>query len=139
MYRKRFERMRTKTCRACGMDLPIEEFYLSTRGRSVGYRSQCATCVIERQKIRNLMSKYGLTPERFEQMVADQGGVCAICDEPPAQGSSLYVDHDHATGDVRGLLCRQCNAGIGMLKDDAAIVRRAADYMANAPKPLANP
>ncbi len=61
-------------------------------------------------------------------MRESQGGVCAICRAAPA----VHVDHDHATGTVRGMLCFPCNAAIGHLRDDPDTVRRAAVYLERA-------
>ena len=58
-------------------------------------------------------------------MLAEQGGVCAICKVAPA----AHVDHDHATGAVRALLCFNCNGGLGQFKDDPDLLRAAADYV----------
>jgi len=64
-----------------------------------------------------------------------QGGVCAVCRLPETQMSrngvvkSLSVDHNHDTGDVRALLCQTCNTGIGNLKDNPELMRRAAEYI----------
>jgi hypothetical protein len=58
-------------------------------------------------------------------MLAAQGGLCAICQVAPA----AQVDHDHVTGAVRALLCFNCNGGLGQFKDDAAVLRAAADYV----------
>lgn len=62
-------------------------------------------------------------------MLAAQGGKCAICGGTNPGGHRLAVDHDHTTGAVRGLLCHACNAGIGKLRDDPALLRVAADYL----------
>jgi hypothetical protein len=74
--------------------------------------------------------RYGLTPEEFEAMLAAHDGRCALCrtDESRGQGD-WHVDHDHVTGQVRGLLCASCNLGIGHLKDDPALLRKAAIYI----------
>jgi hypothetical protein len=61
-------------------------------------------------------------------LLRSQGGLCAICRVAPA----VHVDHDHATGTVRGMLCFPCNAAIGHLRDDPATVRRAAAYLEKA-------
>ncbi|MGK5113258.1 endonuclease VII domain-containing protein [Geodermatophilus sp. CPCC 205506] len=58
-------------------------------------------------------------------MLQDQGGVCAICQVAPA----VHVDHDHATGAVRALLCFTCNGGLGQFRDDPYLLRVAAFYV----------
>jgi len=70
----------------------------------------------------------------YEQMLASQGRKCAICDQPEltvirGKTITLAVDHDHATGAVRALLCRRCNHMIGMACDDPALLRAAATYL----------
>jgi hypothetical protein len=70
--------------------------------------------------------KYKLTQDDYVRMIADQQGCCAICHSEP---SMLVVDHDHATGVVRGLLCRNCNLGIGLLRDDIDLLRSAVQYL----------
>lgn len=69
--------------------------------------------------------KYGLSPAEYDAMVAAQDGRCAIC----GAISTLFVDHDHATGKVRGLLCCACNTALGMLRDSQSVMRAAAAYM----------
>jgi hypothetical protein len=59
-------------------------------------------------RVHELRRRYGITPDDYDAMADAQGGVCAICGLPPRKGT-LDVDHDHATGRVRGLLCRRCN------------------------------
>jgi hypothetical protein len=72
--------------------------------------------------------RYDMTPEGYEARLTAQGGVCAICHQPP-NGKVLVVDHDHRTGKVRGLLCSSCNKGLGFLKDDSALLRAATAYL----------
>lgn len=78
------------------------------------------------------MKLYGLTVEEFEEIERQQGGVCRICQCPPTgrrNGGRLHVDHDHETGEVRGLLCYHCNNGLGRFKDDPELLRSAAKYL----------
>ena len=75
-----------------------------------------------RWKARN-WAKYGVTPEQYEQMMLDQNGVCAICNQSCIR--ALAVDHDHETGVVRGLLCWKCNTGLGRLEQ---YLDRAIEY-----------
>lgn len=58
-------------------------------------------------------------------MLAEQGGLCAVCKVAPA----AHVDHDHATGAVRALLCFNCNGGLGQFKDDPKVLHAAAYYV----------
>lgn len=83
---------------------------------------------------RRDLRRYGLTPEQYDELAEAQGFVCALCFEACPTGKQLAVDHDHASGRVRGLLCRTCNAGLGSLKDSPELLRRAADYLDRARK-----
>jgi hypothetical protein len=76
--------------------------------------------------------RYGITQQEYEQMVADQRGLCAICGKPPigkGHNTKLHVDHDHTTGKIRKLLCHFCNHGLGNFKDDPQSLERAAMYL----------
>jgi hypothetical protein len=71
-----------------------------------------------------------LAPERYDEMVAEQGGLCAICRAAPTGQLGLMIDHNHTTGEVRGLLCGACNTGLGLFLDDPDLLERAAAYLA---------
>jgi hypothetical protein len=77
-------------------------------------------------RARRLM-KYGLSPADYDRMVIEQSGLCAICERTPQRW--LCVDHCHATQKVRGLLCDNCNTALGLLDDNSAWMREAADYV----------
>jgi len=77
------------------------------------------------ERTYHLKRRYGITAEEADVMLAEQDGVCAICRTAPA----AQVDHDHATGKVRELLCFNCNGGLGQFRDDPEVLRAAADYV----------
>jgi hypothetical protein len=74
----------------------------------------------------DLKKKYGLSLEQFENMLNAQGGVCAICRKKTVR---MAVDHCHKTGKIRGILCIQCNPGLGKFFDSPDLCRRAAEYL----------
>jgi len=73
--------------------------------------------------------KFGVSADEYNDMLASQGGGCAICGLKCRSGKRLAIDHDHKTGMVRGLLCMCCNTAIGHLNDDKALLQRAIDYL----------
>jgi hypothetical protein len=80
-----------------------------------------------------LKAEYGISLEQYEDLLDEQGGVCAICKRPPSgenhANTYLHVDHDHVSGHVRGLLCHPCNTAIGLLGDDPERIQAAASYV----------
>lgn len=85
-----------------------------------------------RARANQRMRKYGITIERYESMLDEQGGVCAICrgsDNGDKSTGRFHVDHCHKTGKVRGLLCMSCNHGLGKFKDSIESLRSAAAYL----------
>lgn len=133
-----------KTCSKCGETKPLEEFAVHNRHRD-GRQAYCRECKRkhdrERRRSReyrqneHLRAKYGITLDDFRAMADAQGHRCAVCgtDKPGGRSGVWNVDHDHETGEIRGLLCWDCNAGIGKLGDTLAGVMRAADYLRNPP------
>ncbi len=123
-----------KWCPDCGEVKPEAEFVRS-RASATGLASYCLPCHNERGKQSiarrggsrsyHLTRRYGITAAEADAMLEAQGGLCAICRAAPAG----HVDHDHATGAVRQLLCFNCNGGLGQFKDDPAVLRAAADYV----------
>lgn len=71
-----------------------------------------------------------MSVQDYEALMAQQGGACAICRKEPV--GRLCVDHCHATGKVRGLLCATCNMGLGFYRDDEGLMRAAAAYLKSA-------
>lgn len=85
------------------------------------------------ERSRQLKRKYGMSSEEYDQLLEDQGGVCAICGSECPTGRRLAADHDHETGCIRGLLCSRCNPGVGMFQNDPELLRRAAEYLEDSP------
>jgi Recombination endonuclease VII len=77
----------------------------------------------------HLRRRYGITAEHAAAMLAEQGGLCAICREAAAD----HVDHDHVTGRVPGLLCFNCNGALGQFRDRTDLMIRAVDYLRGRP------
>lgn len=84
------------------------------------------------ERERHLIRKYGLTLMDYQEMYDSQGGCCAICRK--VQRRAFDVDHNHATGEVRGLLCTNCNRMLGHAGDSVVNLRAAADYLESFPK-----
>lgn len=129
---------KTKICPHCSRRKPatLENFGPDKEGRICW----CRKCVNKRtkkwtlenkakarlrQKAWNLKTRYGISLAEYQQYWDAQGGACAIC----KLVKKLHVDHDHSTGDFRGLLCFECNAGLGNLKDSSSLLRSAANYL----------
>jgi hypothetical protein len=81
--------------------------------------------------IRNahLKRQYEITVDEYNEMLANQHGVCAICNTTCPSFDNLAVDHNHATGKVRGLLCKPCNTGLGAFKDRPDLLNLAIIYL----------
>jgi len=77
---------------------------------------------------RNLRIKFKLSVEQYEEMLASQNGVCKICGRPP-RNKRLAVDHDHETGDIRGLLCGPCNTALSHVELTSNFSRKALKYL----------
>jgi hypothetical protein len=91
-----------------------------------------------RNRNRRRAAAHGLSLTEYDMLVSKQGNRCAICLQPETsvdqrQGlvRALAIDHDHDTGEVRGLLCSRCNLAIGLLQDDSDLIAAAAAYVAS--------
>lgn len=131
-----------KTCTLCGQERPLDAFYRN-KGSRGGRRAHCKVCHSERAAARRkanlaqhrgrdrvtaLRRSYGLTEDTYSEMLAAQDGGCAICGRPPST-RRLAVDHDHLTGEVRGLLCSRCNTALGLFEDASDRLDAAAHYL----------
>lgn len=148
-----------KTCNACGLEKPYSEFHRNpethdgyrytcklcrknkvpsnrTVSRQTRKRQDPATRKSYGSRKENggegwaqikRLDKYGLTVTEFEALYESQSGQCGCCSNP--LGDKYCIDHDHATGAVRGLLCYACNSGIGQLGDTIEGLQRAIQYL----------
>lgn len=134
----------TGDCAVCGPSVPVSVRIRSRGGQRTWRAVECmakrrdrhgprsqknypgAPATSDARRRWRLKARYGLTEDDYERMFAEQRGCCAICGTSHPQ---LVIDHDHATGAVRGLLCSLCNTGIGHLRDDRGRVEQAAEYL----------
>ena len=129
-------------CTKCKVDKDVSAFHKRSE-RASGYRSHCKECRAEEQRSRylskpyntarcrsSLLRKYGITREQYEDMYEQQEGCCAICSQHESTFTrALAVDHCHQTGKVRGLLCVNCNVGLGNFKDSEEFLTAAIAYL----------
>lgn len=117
-----------RRCPECGEIKPVTKFWS-------GYR-RCKDCRKEWYQ-PYVLQKYGLTYEEYVEILAKQGGTCAVCKQPERElgrGGALKamsVDHCHKTGRVRGLLCSHCNKRLGVL-EDSEWLENALEYLCEA-------
>jgi len=150
--------MPTKRCPCCLKEKDAKDFILSytKKGKPSSYCEDCspnllkhyAEAVVSRTEVRatqyKLQRKTGQLQESFiagkgeyltqyNTLHRSQNGKCAICGQ---SGLRLVIDHDHASGKIRGLLCNSCNIGLGQFNDDPTMLRKAADYVSDPRPPL---
>ena len=134
-----------KKCSKCGKHKSLDEFN-NRSASSDGKTSQCRLCLNtkamhiratkpHRTRRYNLKSRFNISVDDYNKMFLKQRGVCKICSNPETDKDSngklkwLVVDHNHKTGDVRGLLCSACNKGIGLLGDSTKVLENAIRYL----------
>ena len=85
-----------------------------------------------RRRNSYLKKEYSITHEDYEKMLKQQNNGCAICFRKPGEGKYLHVDHCHKTGNIRGLLCHQCNWYLGTIEADPGLYKRISFYLNNS-------
>lgn len=146
----------TRHCKRCQQTKPLSDYYNNATGIQ-GVTFYCKLCINaydarrrERDPVKYLADKrrlnyisrlktmYDMTLEDYDDLLAQQGGLCRICGRTEREISlngnlkPLCVDHDHCSGKVRGLLCHACNKGLGSFEDDVSRLRAAADYLSES-------
>jgi hypothetical protein len=119
--------MSKKQCTECGEVKDRAEFY-SHQNATDGLRPACKLCSKARTRRDQQKSNPYLSPSDYAVYLEAQGGCCAIC-RTPAGERWFDVDHCHEQKQFRGLLCRSCNVGLGMFKDNAESLHRAIEYL----------
>lgn len=146
----------SKVCPRCKIDKPRADYSIVEAGKRKGHlHGRCKTCNATAARIafavtrdanpekhlhvqrKSRLKKYGLTPEDYAQKLIAQNNSCEICGTKEAGGRTykhtrwvaFSVDHCHATGKVRGLLCRSCNTMLGLLQDNVDLATRAINYL----------
>jgi len=94
--------------------------------RQKAYKDSGRKRVADRKS--HLKRTFGLNEADYDRILAQQGGGCAICGRLPGS-RNLHIDHDHESGEVRGLLCFACNVAIGHLRDDPMIASKLIGYL----------
>lgn len=138
-----------KKCRGCLLEKPFSDFY-ARRDRPKALSAFCKECASARSRAwnsqpeikkrvrdRHLRVRFGISADQFDELLASQGGVCAICREEPDAEINLHVDHDHrccatdlTCGNcIRGLLCYRCNSALGFLRESPVIAAAAVEYL----------
>ncbi len=135
-----------KICKTCGIEKPLDEFYKVNK-KSKYHQGTCKVCTVKKQSAtycpekgrdKNLRYNYGITIDDYNKILKEQGGVCKICqtDDPKGRktgrGGSIdvfYVDHNHKTGKVRGLLCNTCNRAIGYIGENVNTLEQMIKYL----------
>ena len=120
-------------CSACGEWKPSTE-YNKNKQQTNGLHYSCRSCAKRHVRKYNLPSKYGITLEKYDSLLAAQMSKCSICEKDLVDGSDDYqerpvVDHNHATGEVREILCYGCNLALGNALDSSEYVLKLYDYL----------
>ena len=141
--------IKLKRCSKCHEEKEITDFYIqrkATKTTAAYAYSQCKVCSLKDSHLRysplrdykfKLKRKYGLSWDEYLVLYHSQQGRCKICDiflQLPGNINAErmkagVIDHSHDTGKIRGLLCVNCNVGIGLLQDDLDIVEKAFKYL----------
>ena len=132
-----------KICSRCKIEQDVREFrkHKSTKDRLNSHCRSCERLSTKQWRLNNLHKKtaqewrynlkrnYGITPKDYETLLSNQNNVCGICKLKCISGRKLAVDHCHYTGKIRGLLCCNCNRGLGLFKHDISILDNALQYI----------
>jgi len=106
----------------------VKRWQQENREQLLAYRKEYRKRRQVEDRDAHLRRTFGFSIAEYNTMLNAQGGGCAICGKAPGK-VALHVDHDHESGEIRGLLCVGCNNALGQFKDDVALLARAAGYL----------
>lgn len=123
-----------KACAECGTDITDRRRSAIYCSNACAQRARAVRTGPEARRKWRMTNKYGITPDDYDRMLSEQNQACAICKatDPGTVHGFWHVDHCHDRGHVRGLLCNTCNLALGLMADDPARLRAAADYIERA-------
>lgn len=122
-----------RPCKKCGVLKPIEQFAKHNKVKT-GYGVLCLICENERCRAKTYLKQFNISVKQYDELLLKQSGGCAICGVIASflengRSKRLAVDHCHTTGQVRGLLCENCNRGLGLFKDEPERLKAAIVYL----------
>ncbi len=140
---------KTLRCSKCDTRQPDDNFHRAIKNtKRRGRHFYCKDCISKLNKSyrasnpekfaerdqsydnnQRRFNRYGITKWDYEDLLEIQGNLCAICLNPLTDETHPHIDHDHNTNKVRGILCRDCNLGLGRFKDNIDFLQRAIDYL----------
>ena len=132
LFRDKIERLivdQGVICDVCSEFKPIEQFKRNNKRHP--FRTVCSACDSAITHAKRIRKEFGISSDDYAKKFIEQDGKCEICDKPTEPGDKrLSVDHDHVSGEVRGLLCNSCNLGLGYFKDSPNSLAKAISYLA---------
>ena len=120
-----------KVCSFCKIEKDLTEFHKDKRNKS-GVGNLCKSCKKTTDKDYRLRNTHGISYDEYVSMVEERGNLCDICGQSPVgrdKNDQLVVEHNHDTGEIRGLTCGMCNSMLGMAGDSAAVLMAGAKYL----------
>lgn len=130
--------MDVKVCIDCEEEKPITDYPYVWKKRNEHRKNRCKKCYLEYNKqfrrswdYTYRWKKYGMGLVDYNLMLEQQDNKCAICQREASteQYKTFNIDHNHKTGEIRGLLCNNCNTGLGLFKDDVVLLNKAIEYL----------
>jgi len=119
---------RTKICNKC-ITAKSKKCFKVNKDAEDGLANICISCSSIQTRDRALKSTYGILLKDKKRMFRKQGERCGICKNTLPEMTKSHVDHDHNTQEIRGILCRNCNLGLGNFKDSVEYLKNAISYL----------